>query len=126
MIVGLGTDIVEIARIEHLWKRQGLKFAQRLLTAPELQELEQSAQPVHFLAKRWAAKEALAKALGTGIAQGVSFQDMTVVHNAQGQPTWEVTGETLRFMEEKNAGAYLSISDEQHYALATVILESKG
>lgn len=125
MIVGLGTDIVEIARICHLWQRQGERFAQRLLTEAELQALQENCQPERFLAKRWAAKEALAKALGTGIAEGVSFQQMQVNHHSNGQPFWHCSGTVLERMKRLGAkNTHLSISDEQHYAVATVILES--
>jgi len=125
MIVGLGTDIVEIARIRHLWQRQGERFAQRLLTEAELQALQESCQPERFLAKRWAAKEALAKALGTGIADGISFQQMQVNHYPSGQPYWHCNGAVLAHMERLGIkNSHLSISDEQHYAVATVILES--
>ena len=125
MIVGLGTDIVEIARIRHLWQRQGERFAQRLLTVVELQALQESPQPERFLAKRWAAKEALAKALGTGIAQGVTFQQMQVDHYDSGQPYWTCQGEVATLMRKRGVKhTHLTISDEQHYAVATVILES--
>jgi len=125
MIVGLGTDIVEIARIRHLWQRQGERFAQRLLTEVELQALQESCQPERFLAKRWAAKEALAKALGTGIAEGVSFQQMQVNHHPSGQPFWQCSGVVQERMQQLGVKCtHLSISDEQHYAVATVILES--
>jgi len=125
MIVGLGTDIVEIARIRHLWQRQGERFAQRLLTEVEQQALQASAQPERFLAKRWAAKEALAKALGTGIAQGIGFQQMQVNHHKSGQPFWQCTGEVSKRMAQMGVQySHLSLSDEQHYAIATVILET--
>jgi len=125
MIVGLGTDIVEIARIRHLWQCQGERFAQRLLTESELSVLQHAVQPEHFLAKRWAAKEAFAKALGTGIAGGVGFQQMWIEHHPSGQPYWKMSDGVVDRMKQLGAKtAHLSISDEQHYAVATVILES--
>ena len=118
-IIGLGTDIVEIARFK---PEQLERMAQRVLTEPELIQFNQHKQPQRFLAKRWAAKEAAAKAIGTGIAKGVSFQDFTIYNLESGAPVLKIKG-----IAEKIIGlpfkAHLSISDELTYAVATVILE---
>lgn len=124
MIAGLGTDIVEIARFEKLIdKSQGL--AKRVLTPTELQTFEQHKFPARFLAKRFAAKEAAVKALGTGIANGVSFQNVEIENLPSGQPVLKFSGKFALICEQRNIKhSFISISDEQHYATATVILES--
>jgi holo-[acyl-carrier protein] synthase len=122
MIKGVGTDIVEIARIEALWKKQGARFAERLLSSTELVQLSDHTMPARFLAKRWAAKEAISKALGTGIAQGVGFADMTIAHSALGQPKITLTGGALARAQALTITEWhLSISDEKHYAIAFVV-----
>jgi holo-[acyl-carrier protein] synthase len=122
MIKGVGTDIVEIARIEVLWQKQGARFAQRLLSESEQLVLKNHRQPARFLAKRWAAKEAVSKALGTGIAQGVGFADITISHTELGQPKIELSGGALnRAIELGITQWQLSISDEKHYAVAFVV-----
>ncbi len=81
--------------------------------------------PERFLAKRFAAKEAAVKALGTGIGSGVSFQNVEVVNLSSGQPTLEFSGKFAELCEKHNISrSFISISDEQHYAMATVVLES--
>lgn len=124
MIAGLGTDIVEIERFEALLdKSQGL--AKRVLTPAELQTFEQHKFPARFLAKRFAAKEAAVKALGTGIANGVSFQDIEVENLQSGQPILKLTGKFALICEQRSiTRSFISISDERHYATATVLLES--
>lgn len=123
-IVGLGTDIVEIVR---LGKDEGamLRLAKRVLTASELQQFEQHRTPQRFLAKRFAAKEAAVKALGTGIGNGISWQHVEVQNNTLGAPTLSFSGEFAVQCEARGiTNSVISISDEQHYAVATVILES--
>jgi holo-[acyl-carrier protein] synthase len=123
-IVGLGTDVVEIARIaKQLLKSQ--RLAERVLTATEMVTFSTHTFPERFLAKRFAAKEAAVKALGTGIASGVSFQHVEVVNLSSGQPTLVFSGKFAEICEKLDISrSFISISDEQHYAMATVILES--
>jgi holo-[acyl-carrier protein] synthase len=123
-IVGLGTDIVEIARItRQLDKSQ--RLAERVLTQTEMAIFNHHKFPERFLAKRFAAKEAAVKALGTGIGSGVSFQDVQVVSLASGQPTLVFSGKFAELCKINNISrSFISISDEQHYAMATVVLES--
>jgi holo-[acyl-carrier protein] synthase len=123
-IVGLGTDVVEIARFKsQLDKSQ--RLAERVLTPTELCVFTEHNFPERFLAKRFAAKEAAVKALGTGIGNGVSFQDVEVVNLSSGQPTLVFSGKFAELCEKQNiSGSFISISDEQNYAVATVILES--
>lgn len=124
MIAGLGTDIVEIGRFEkQLITSQ--RLAERVLTPQELKIFEQHKFQARFLAKRFAAKEAAVKALGTGIANGVSFQDVEIENLPSGQPILKLTGKFALLCEQRNiTRSFISLSDEQHYATATVILES--
>lgn len=124
MIAGLGTDIVEIARIEAALERTP-RLAQRILTAAELVHFEQSNMPARFLAKRFAAKEAAVKALGTGIGRGVGWHQISIYHADSGKPLLELNGQAAEIAKTLNiAGWHLSYSDEQHYVVATVIAET--
>jgi holo-[acyl-carrier protein] synthase len=123
-IVGLGTDIIEIARIEQSLTRSP-RLVQRVLTESEQQILAAHGQPARYFAKRFAAKEAAAKALGTGIGRGISFQHFTVNNDPSGRPQLELTGPAKELADSMQVrSVWLSISDEQAYACATVILES--
>lgn len=123
-IVGLGTDIIEIARIEQSLARSP-RLVQRVLTESEQQILATHGQPARYFAKRFAAKEAAAKALGTGIGRGISFQHFTVSNDPSGRPQLELTGPARALADSMQVrSVWLSISDEQAYACATVILES--
>lgn len=123
-IVGLGTDIIEIARIEQSLTRSP-RLVQRVLTESEQQILAAHGQPARYFAKRFAAKEAAAKALGTGIGRGISFQHFTVSNDPSGRPQLELTGPARALADSMQVrSVWLSISDEQAYACATVILES--
>ncbi|GIU17884.1 MULTISPECIES: holo-ACP synthase [unclassified Shewanella] len=131
MIVGLGTDIVEIARIEERIPVAGdeallsCRLAKRVLTEAEFALFVGSTQPGRYLAKRFAAKEAAAKALGTGIGRGVSFQHIQISNNDHGAPLVTFTdGAAQRLSALGGCRVHISIADEKHYATATVILES--
>ena len=122
--MGLGTDVVEIARIAKLLDKSQ-RLAERVLTLKELDTFNAHKFPERFLAKRFAAKEAAVKALGTGIGNGVSFQHVEIVNLASGQPTLVFSGEFAELCEKRGINrSFISISDEQHYAMATVVLES--
>lgn len=124
MIIGVGTDIVDVERIEKVYQKQGDTFARRLLSDAELKEFAHQLYPERFLAKRWALKEAVAKALGTGIAHGVRFKDMTVAHRESGQPYLLLTGTTLSKSNELGITSWaISISDEKHHTVAFVVAE---
>lgn len=123
-IIGLGTDIVEVSRIEQSLAR-GASLSKRVLTPKERKEMSASVNEAAYLAKRFAAKEACAKAFGRGISAGLSFQHMHVVHDQHGKPSWHFTDTAAEWIKEMGVVAsHLSISDETHYAVATVILES--
>ena len=123
MVIGIGTDIVQIDRIAKVLERQGDKFAQRILTLTEQQEFARLDNSVAFLAKRFAAKEAVAKALGTGIGHGVSFQDITVIKDNKGAPAISLSGGAELVMLGRGASqVLLSLADEVQYAIAYAIL----
>jgi holo-[acyl-carrier protein] synthase len=123
MTIAIGTDIVEIQRIASALERQGDKFVQRILTESEMAEYQARGNSVAFLAKRFAAKEAIAKALGTGIGRGISFQHMVVSNNAEGAPQVELQANAAeRLKQLGGTNVLLSLSDEKNYALAYVVI----
>jgi holo-[acyl-carrier protein] synthase len=123
MTIAIGTDIVEIKRIADALERQGDKFVQRILTESEIAEFHERGNSVAFLAKRFAAKEAIAKALGTGIGRGISFQHMIVSNNADGAPQVELQENASdRLKKLDGTKVLLSLSDEKNYALAYVAI----
>lgn len=125
-LIGLGTDIVQIDRIEAGLSRSK-KLAERVLTSNELAVFLSHAQPARFLAKRFAAKEAAVKALGTGIGNGVGWQHIEVTNNEYGAPGLVFCDTFAKLCEQRGVThAHLSIADEQAYAVATVVLESQG
>lgn len=124
-ILGLGTDIVEIERIEKVLTRAGDGFAERVLSASELEQYYRLKLRSRFVAKRFAVKEAASKALGTGIACGVSFQDFTVTNDERGKPLVAFSGQALLLLTAMGGQhVHLTIADERRYAVATVIIES--
>lgn len=124
MIFGIGTDIVSHTRIEALHARYGARFAQRILSPRELVEYRANADPVRLLMKRFAAKEALAKAAGCGLRHPVTLQRIVVTHDALGKPTFAFDVElNAHFMQLGITRHHLSISDERDAAVAFVILE---
>jgi len=123
-ILGIGTDMVSIARIRFIWKRFGLKFALRILTKIELKDLPKFHDPVPFLAKRYAAKEAVSKALGTGFRpQGILLTEIGVNNDSLGRPHLHFMGSAEKEIKRLEVvESHLSLSDEQEFALAFVIL----
>jgi holo-[acyl-carrier protein] synthase len=131
MIVGLGSDMVDIRRIERTIERFGERFLNRVFTDLERQRSDGRADREASYARRFAAKEASAKALGTGLRRGVFWRDMGVVNRPGGQPTLELTGGALvRLRDLLPAGMTaqidLSITDEYPQAHAIVILSAKA
>ena len=125
MIYGVGTDIVSIDRIQKIILKNREGFIKRVLTDHEQALFANKADSAAFCAKRFAAKEAFSKALGTGIGRVVSFQDLTVRNNDNGKPHF-IPSEKLRLylLEKGVKQAHLSISDESQYAVAFVVLEA--
>lgn len=124
MIDGIGTDIVRIARMQAALGRRGNALAQRLLAPAELPAFSGHADPSRFLAKRFAIKEAVLKALGTGLRGGIRWHDISVAHDDLGKPLLTLDGEAGRRLGTRRC--HLSVSDEQDYALAFVIIESES
>ena len=126
MIYGVGIDLVKVARIEAALARFGERFARRILTARELEAYTGNPRPADFLAKHFAAKEALVKALGTGIRLGIQWQDMELGRDAFGKPYVTCAGRVRALFEERGIGASLvSLSDEEGFAVALVVLEQR-
>ena len=127
MIYGVGTDIVNIDRIQKIILKNREGFIKRVLTEHEQALFANKADSAAFFAKRFAAKEAFSKALGTGIGKVVSFQDLTVRNNENGKPHF-IPSEKLRLylLEKGIKKAHLSISDESQNAVAFVILETSS
>jgi len=125
MIYGVGTDIVNIDRIKKIILKNREGFIKRVLTEHEQALFTNKADSAAFCAKRFAAKEAFSKALGTGIGRVVSFQDLTIRNNDNGKPHF-IPSEKLRLylLENGVKQAHLSISDESQYAVAFVVLEA--
>ena len=125
MIYGIGTDIIEIPRIARSLERFGEKFVQRILCGPELTRFANHRQPVAYLAKRFAAKEAFTKALGTGIHAPANWHGVWVGNLRSGKPVLEFSPALLALLEMRGVRrAHVSLSDEKLLACATVILES--
>ena len=125
MIYGIGTDIVSIERIQNILNKNRDGFINRVLTDHEKALFANKADSAAFCAKRFAAKEAFSKALGTGIGRVVSFQDLTVRSNEHGKPYFMPSEKLRLYLQEKGIKhGHLSISDESQNALAFVVLEA--
>ena len=124
MIYGIGTDIVAVQRLQSMWERHGEKALERLLAAQEIEEFSGAANKGRFLAKRFAAKEAFAKALGTGVRPPATLSAIAVGHDELGKPLLVFHGQLANTIENLRLKAHLSLSDEADYAIAHVILES--
>jgi holo-[acyl-carrier protein] synthase len=124
MIYGIGTDLVEPARIARLLEKYGDRFARRLLNEDEWPEYARSTRPALFLAKRFAAKEALSKAFGTGIRYPVSLSHIRITHDDLGKPYFSFHPDLSTFVRNEGiTGHHLSISDELNLVCAFVVLE---
>jgi len=125
MIYGIGTDIVEYARIEAMWQRHGHRLAERLLSEAELPEFQAHAHPARFLAKRFAAKEAFAKAVGSGLRHPVSLGRISISHDGLGKPVLQFDVTLRTYLAQLGiSGHHLSISDERSMIVAFVVLET--
>ena len=129
MILGIGSDITDVRRVAKVIDRHGDRFLNRIFTATERARAERRKNRVETYAKRFAAKEACAKALGTGMRAGVWWRDMGVVNRPSGQPTMQLTGGALRRLQSitppgHEARIDLTISDEGPMAIAYVIISA--
>ena len=123
MIYGIGTDIVKIDRLGKFYERHGRHGAERLLSANELTSFDLAKDKERFLAKRFAAKEAFAKAMGTGIRGVISFANIEITHNELGKPEFAYHAGLANQVADLGLNAHLSISDEHDYAMAYVVIE---
>lgn len=125
MIVGLGTDLVGVARIAGVYARHGEHFLSRTYSAGERTYCLAARDPAERLAARWAAKEACMKALGTGWAKGVGFTDISLLADAAGVPRLDLAGGALRVAERLGASHWhCSVSHSDGFAIAVVVLEA--
>ncbi|MBU1426637.1 MAG: holo-ACP synthase [Gammaproteobacteria bacterium] len=126
MIFGIGTDIVAVARIESASARHGAGFAARILSEQEMAEYATQSHPARFLSKRFAAKEAFAKATGHGLRYPVSLKRITVTHDELGKPAFLFDEELSAHLSKLGVVRHhLSLSDEHDTAVAFVVLEGK-
>ncbi len=130
MILGIGNDIIDIRRIEKTLARHGERFVMRVFTETERRKSDRRVQRAASYAKRFAAKEACSKALGTGLSHGVFWRDMGVVNLPSGQPTMHLTGGALARLNSllptgKTGFVHLTMTDEMPYAQAIVIIEAR-
>lgn len=126
MIFGVGTDIVELSRIQATYDRFGERFVRRILMEEELELFRRSKQPVRFLAMRFAGKEATVKAMGTGFAHGVWLRDVGILNNNWGRPIiiWSDRGK--RVCDRLGiAGGHVSLSDDAGLTIAFAVVETR-
>ena len=123
VIHGIGTDIVAVARMAEFFRRHGECSLEKTLAPAEREACRASPDPGRFLAKRFAAKEALGKAFGTGVRAPVLLPDIAVEHDQLGKPSFAYSPALAAHFAERGLSAHLSISDEQDYAVAFVVLE---
>ena len=125
-IFGIGTDIVNIKRMKKTLKGKNNNFKKRIFSKNEIIYCEKKKNPSSFYAKRFAAKEALSKALGTGIRKGVNFKDIEILNDNLGKPSIQLKGSKANFIKKKiknkKYSIYLSLSDDVPWAQATVIV----
>ena len=125
-IFGLGTDIVNIQRMKQVLKKKNSNFKKNIFSKNEVSYCEKKKHPHSFFAKRFAAKEAVSKALGTGIRKGINFKDIEVYNDTFGKPSVLLKGPAAVFLKKKIKNKkyfiYLSLSDDAPWAQATVII----
>jgi holo-[acyl-carrier protein] synthase len=130
VIYGVGTDLVSVHRLQAMYRRHGERALPRLLSAAEMVELRGrglgEADTGRFLAKRFAAKEAFAKAMGTGVRAPVSLTAISVLHDALGKPSLGFAPPLAALMAERQLRAHLSLSDEADQVLAFAVVEFVG
>jgi|TARA_B110001452_G_C15070731_1_gene373697 holo-[acyl-carrier protein] synthase len=122
-IFGLGSDIIDISRIKKAFKNKN--FKKKIFSKNEIKTSDSKSSKISSYAKKFAAKEAFSKALGTGISGGISFNEISIKNHKKGQPYIELLGKTKSIVQhtiKKRYKIFLSLSDEKKYALAVVII----
>ena len=125
MILGLGTDIIDNRRIDKTIQKYGIRFKERCFTKEEIKRSKSKSFNNNFFAKRYAAKEACAKALGTGLARGVFWKDIEIINNEFGKPYIKLYNKALERINDISKSSYIievSLSDEKNYSIANVII----
>ena len=127
MIVGIGTDVVSIERIAGVLERHGERFLNRILTADERRRFDRTKAKASHLAKRWAAKEAFSKAIGTGIHPPFTWKSIGVGRDPKGKPLVVPSAEMAKHLKKLGVtSAHVSLTDDAGVAVAFVVLEGKG
>lgn len=131
MIVGIGTDICDVRRIEQVWQRRGDRFAERVLGPQELRVFAARRSRVErrgisFLATRFSAKEAFSKAIGLGMRMPMTWRDCEILNAASGKPEIHLRGELAGWFAARGLRAHVSVSDENDYAAAFVVVEKEA
>ena len=128
-ILGIGTDIVNISRMKKILTKNGKNFKRRIFSKNEISYCEKKSNPFPYYAKRFAAKEALSKALGTGIRKGINFKNIEISNDVLGKPFIQLNGGAATFLrtktKKKKYAIHLSLSDDKPWAQATVIISTK-
>ena len=123
-VFGIGIDIVELKRVNQIYLKYGEKFAKKILSNSELENFKISNNKISFLAKRFAAKEAVGKALGIGILNGILLKNIFITHDSLGKPLVKINN-IKKLKSHLNKVIYISISDEKKYAVANAIILNK-
>lgn len=127
MVFGVGTDIVQVSRVESIWQRFGERFADRLLLDDERELFDASRRPVRFLSMRFAIKEAVVKAMGTGFAHGMWIRDVGMMPNDWGQPQIIYSDRGRRMCKQLGiGGSHVSVTDEAGLVVAVAVLMSSN
>ncbi len=125
-IYGIGTDIINISRIEKILKKNSTEFKKKIFTKKEISYCESKRNSKAYYAKRFAAKEAFVKALGTGFSNGLFYKDVEVINNKKGKPIIKMSLRSKKIinkiLKNKKYSTYLSLSDDKPWAVATVII----
>src|SRR3954447_9265635 len=124
-VVGVGVDLVEVARIEHSLERFGERFLHRVFTEGEIEYCKAMPHPARHLAARFAAKEAVSKAFGTGIGKSMGWKEIDIHRKPSGQPVLVLSGLAEQLAAERKVRAsFVSLSHTDHHAVATIVLEN--
>lgn len=131
LILGIGTDLTSIERIQRILDRYGDRFIDKVFSQSEKEKAMSSKNQASSFAKRWAAKEALSKALGTGLQMGIALRDMSVSNLETGQPTMLISGQAKKHLQKlsqvgKLTTIHLSLTDDYPWAQAFVIIEARS